>query len=80
MGLEVMGQRMIVTFGGMLMVMVGLLPVTAVFALIVWSSTLFLTWQIGVIVATLVAVALLLAEAAAAIALLGKVFDKMDLT
>ena len=80
MGLEVMGQRMIVTFGGMIILAVSLIPVSAVCALIVWGSTILLTWHVGVIVATLVGVGLLMAETAAAIFFLGKVFDKLDLT
>jgi hypothetical protein len=79
-GLEVMGQRMIMTFGGMILIAVGLIPASLVLGLCCWLSSLFLTWQIGVAIGAVAALAVLIAEGALAISLLGKTFEKLDLT
>jgi hypothetical protein len=80
MGLEVMGQRMVMAIGAFLALAVGLLPASIVFGLLFAGANWAIGWYAGILFGALGALTMLLAEAALGIVLLGKAFERLDLT
>jgi hypothetical protein len=79
-GIEATGQRLIFFFGQVLVLAVALVPAAAMFALVLFLGQLAFNWVTVVPLAALAAVLILCVEAGIGIGLLGKVFDKFDVS
>jgi hypothetical protein len=79
-GFETMGQQLILIFGQILVLALALLPAAAVGAM-VWLAVWWLFGKVlalAVVLSALAGAAVLAAEAAAGVHLLGKAFEKFD--
>jgi len=79
-GIETAGQRMIFAFGQMLVLLVALLPPAAVFTGVFLLLRLSLGLAAAVPVASFAAALVLAAEAGLGVMLLGKLFERFDVT
>ncbi len=79
-GFEVFGQRMLLTIGQLLALLLCLLPTTLVFALGVVLSKLFFSLQIALFAGLLATTPVLLLELFAGLNLVGKCFERLDLS
>jgi hypothetical protein len=79
-GFENTGQQLILMFGQLLVLALALLPATAGFALVFFVGMRLLPIGVAVALGGIVAAILLLLEAGLAISLLGKVFERFDLS
>jgi hypothetical protein len=79
-GLEVMGQALIMMFGQVLVFTLALVPAAAVVAAVVFAGHLLGSWAAAVPVGALVAAAVLVGEGGAGILLLGKRFERLDVS
>lgn len=79
-GVEAMGQRIIIMFAQVLMLMVCLLAPGAVFVLVLFAVKWFAGWLAGFALAAVVGGALLIAEGAVGIGLMGRLFERFDIS
>ncbi len=79
-GIETTGQRLIFAFGQMLVLLLALLPAAAVFAGVFLLVLLALGPAVAVLFASLAAVVVLAVEAGFGVVLLGKLFERFDVT
>ena len=79
-GLEATGQRLIAVLGQLLALLLALLPAAAVFTVVFFAVKFLLGWMAAVPVAAIAATAVLAAEAGAGIWLLGKLFERLDVS
>jgi hypothetical protein len=79
-GIEATGQRLIFLLGQLVVFVVALIPAAAGFALVYFLGQLALNWVAMLPLAALAAMAILGAEAALGIGLLGRIFERFDLS
>jgi hypothetical protein len=79
-GLEATGQRLIFALGQFFVFIVALVPAGLVSALVFFLVQMALPWPLAVPIAAVPAMLVLGAEAAVGIGMLGKVFEKFDLS
>jgi hypothetical protein len=79
-GIEATGQRLIFMIGQMLVFVVALLPAAALFAGVFFLAKLLLPTAIAIPLASIVAAVVLAVEAALGVMLLGRLFDRFDLS
>ncbi|MFM1769342.1 MAG: hypothetical protein RJA22_1871 [Verrucomicrobiota bacterium] len=81
-GFEAAGQRLILAFGQLLVFSAALVPAGLAFGLVQGVVQVLLQWHwaVGLPFAALAAAAVVAGEAAAGVALLGKVFERFDLS
>ncbi len=79
-GLEATGQRLIFALGQFLVFLVALVPAGLAFALVFFVVKMALPWPLAVPLGAVPACLILGAEAAVGIGMLGKVFEKFDLS
>jgi len=79
-GLEVLGQRLLFTFGTLLAVLISLVPAGLVFGGVWFLVQLVVSPWAAAPVGAMAAAMVLIVEAGVGIYVLGRVFDRMDLT
>lgn len=79
-GIETMGQQLILMFGQVLALALCLLPAGLVFGGILFLSHYALPMEIGIVLGCIGAAAVMCAEVALAVRLLGGVFERFDLS
>ena len=79
-GIEATGQRLIFMLGQTLVFMLSLLPAAIAFAAVFFLGRLAVDWVITVPFAGLAAALMLALEVSVGVMLLGKLFDKFDLS
>lgn len=79
-GLEAMGQRLILGLGQFFAFLVALTPAAIAFLVVFFVARVALPWPVAVPLAALPAAMVLAAEAALGVGLLGKVFEKFDVS
>jgi hypothetical protein len=79
-GVEATGQRLILSIAHVLVFVASLIPAGLIFALAFFLTRLAIGWVLAVPISSVAAVLVLAVEAAVGIALLGKVFDRFDLS
>jgi len=79
-GIEATGQAMIMLFGQLFVLLIGLLPAAGAGAGVFFLGKLLLPWPVVVPFAALLAALVLAAEAALGVWLLGKFFERMDVS
>ena len=79
-GIEATGQRLIFALGQLLVFLVSLIPAVAAFALVFFLLRIAASWIAAVPVASVAAAIALGLEAALGIGLLGRVFERFDLS
>lgn len=79
-GLEVMGQRLLFTFGTLLAVVISLVPAGVAFGVVWFVLQLVVSPWLAAPFGSLAGALVLLAEASLGIAWLGRLFDKIDIT
>jgi hypothetical protein len=79
-GIEATGQRLIVMLGQIVALALALLPGGAIFGLIYFSLAYFGHQLLGIPLASIAASVSLLVEIGIAVILLGKVFERFDLS
>jgi ABC-2 type transport system permease protein len=79
-GLEVLGQRLLFTVGTLLAVLISLVPAGLVFGVVWFLVQLVMPPWVGAPAGAMAASIVLLVEISIGIYLLGRVFDRMDLT
>jgi hypothetical protein len=79
-GLEATGQRLIFALGQFLVFLVALVPAALAFAIVFFVVKMALPWPLAVPLGAVPACLVLAAEAAVGIGMLGKVFEKFDLS
>jgi ABC-2 type transport system permease protein len=79
-GIEVMGQRLIFVFGNLVVVLTALLPAAFAAGLLIFSTQWLIGGPAAVILATVVVLAVLVAEVWCGIWWLGQRFEKFDLS
>jgi ABC-2 type transport system permease protein len=79
-GFETMGQQLILMFGQLLVLVLGLLLPGVIFALFMWGGS-FIHWPLlGMVLGALIAAMILAVEAGLGIKLLGGAFEKFDVS
>jgi hypothetical protein len=79
-GFETMGQQLILMFGQLLVLLLGLLPAGGVFALLFFGGS-FVHWPLlGLMLGACAAAMILAVEAGIGIKLLGGVFERFDVS
>ena len=79
-GIEATGQRLIFVLGQTLVFMISLLPAAIAFAAVFFLGRLAVHWVFTVPFAGLAAALMLALEVGVGVMLLGKLFDKFDLS
>jgi ABC-2 type transport system permease protein len=79
-GIEVMGQRIILMFGQIFVVLLSLVPASALFFGIFWLISLWIGPAPAVVIASVFAVSLLAYESWVILKMLGRRFDRFDLS
>lgn len=79
-GIEAAGQRIIFALGQFLAFFIALIPAALAFLVVFFTARFAIAWAAAVPLAALAASLVLAAEAAVGIAMLGKVFEKFDLS
>jgi ABC-2 type transport system permease protein len=79
-GIETMGQQLILMFGQIIVLALCLIPAAIAFGGITFVAQLALPWNVSVIFGAIAAAAVLVGEVAIALRLLGKVFERFDLS
>lgn len=77
-GLETMGQRIILLFGQMLVLLLSAIPAGVVFAIVLALGRLVVGWLLAAPVAAVAAVAVLGVEIAVAVTAMGRWYDRLD--
>jgi hypothetical protein len=79
-GFETMGQQVILMFGQLLVLLLGLAPAGGAFALLLWGGS-FVHWPLlGLMLGAFAAAMILAIEVAVGIMLLGGVFERFDVS
>jgi len=79
-GIEVTGQRIIAIFAQLLVFIVTLIPATIVFGIVFYPTQLAFGRAVAVVPASVAATLVLAAEAALGIFLLGRIFERFDVS
>ncbi len=79
-GIETMGQQLILMFGQVLALALCLAPAGLVFGAVLFVTQLALSFEIGIVLGAIAGAAVMCVEVALAIRLLGKVFERFDLS
>ena len=77
-GIEVMGQRLILLFGQVVVFLLAATPAAGLFAVVFLLLQFMAGWQFALLAASLLAAALLMVEAVLGILLLGRWFERFD--
>jgi len=79
-GFETVGQQLILMFGQLLALLLGLVPAGIAFTLLLWGGS-FVGWPLlGIVMGAFAAAAILAVEAGLGIRLLGGVFERLDVS
>jgi hypothetical protein len=79
-GIEVTGQRIIAVFAQLLVFIVALIPATTVFAIAFFTLQMAIGRALALVPASLAATLVLAAEATLGLLLLGRIFDRFDIS
>ena len=79
-GIEAMGQRIILLFGQMLVLLISALPAGAVFTVILLALNWAVGWWIAAPIAGLAATAVIAVEVSVAVLLMGRWFERLDVS
>lgn len=79
-GIEAMGQRLVFALGQFLVFLVALIPAVLVFTTLFFVARLAVSWIIAVPAASLAAAIILAGEIAGGVWMLGKAFERFDLS
>ncbi|MGZ4961534.1 MAG: putative ABC exporter domain-containing protein [Limisphaerales bacterium] len=79
-GIETMGQQLILIFGQVLTLSLCLAPAGLAFGAVLFVTQLALSIEIGIVLGAIAGAAVMCVEVAVAVRLLGKVFERFDLS